>query len=53
MFSIDAHTRVYIAAEPVDFRRQIDGLAMTVQETLEQTHSVPIYLYFATGNAIN
>lgn len=34
MFSIDAHTRVYIAAEPVDFRRQIDGLAMTVQETL-------------------
>jgi len=35
MFSIDAHTRVYIAEEPVDFRKQIDGLAMTVQETLQ------------------
>lgn len=35
MFSIDAHTRVYIAAEPLDFRKQIDGLALAVQETLK------------------
>ena len=35
MFSIDSHTRVYIAAKPVDFRKQIDGLALTVQETLQ------------------
>ena len=35
MFSIDAHTRVYIAAEPIDFRKQIDGLAVTVQATLQ------------------
>lgn len=35
MFSIDAHTRVYIASEPVDFRKQIDGLALIVQDTLQ------------------
>lgn len=35
VFSLDAHTRVYIAAEPLDFRKQIDGLALAVQETLE------------------
>ena len=35
MFSVDVHTRVYIASEPVDFRRQIDGLALIVQDTLE------------------
>ena len=34
MFNIATQTRVYIAREPVDFRRQIDGLALTVQETL-------------------
>ena len=35
MLSFDAHTRVYIAAEPLDFRKQIDGLALAVQETLQ------------------
>jgi len=35
MFSIDVHTRVYIASDPVDFRKQIDGLALIVQETLQ------------------
>jgi len=35
MFNIDVHTRVYIAAEPLDFRKQINGLALAVQETLE------------------
>jgi len=35
MFNIDTRTRVYIASKPVDFRKQIDGLALIVQETLE------------------
>ena len=35
MFNIDTRTRVYIAAEPVDFRKQINGLALAVQETLQ------------------
>ncbi len=35
MFNLDAHTRVYVALEPVDFRKQIDGLALAVQETLQ------------------
>lgn len=35
MFNVDAHTRVYISGAPLDFRRQIDGLALAVQETLE------------------
>lgn len=34
MFNIDTRTRVYIAQEPVDFRKQIDGLALMVQDTL-------------------
>ena len=34
MFNIDTRTQVYIAREPVDFRKQIDGLALIVQETL-------------------
>ena len=35
MFSVDAHTRVYIASQPADFRRQIDGLSLMVQEVLQ------------------
>ena len=35
VLSLDAHTRVYVAAEPLDFRKQIDGLALAVQEVLE------------------
>ena len=35
MFSLDAHTRVYIAADPLDFRKQIDGVALAVQEILQ------------------
>jgi len=34
MLNLDVHTRVYIACEPVDFRKQIDGLSLAVQETL-------------------
>lgn len=35
MFSIDSHTRVYIASEPIDFRKQIDGIALIVQDVLQ------------------
>lgn len=31
---VEPRTRVSIAREPVDFRRQIDGLALEVQEVL-------------------
>jgi len=31
---LDTHTRVHLARDPVDFRRQIDGLALEVQEVL-------------------
>lgn len=35
MLNFDAHTRVYIAAVPMGFRIQIDGLALSVKETLQ------------------
>lgn len=35
MLNVDAHTRVYISAAPQDFRRQIDGLSLAVQEVLQ------------------
>lgn len=35
MLSVTAHTKVYIAREPVDMRRQMDGLALEVQEVLQ------------------
>jgi len=35
MFSLDAHTQVYLGVEPIDFRKQIDGVALCVQESLE------------------
>jgi transposase len=34
MLNVSAHTKVYFAREPVDMRRQIDGLAVQVQEVL-------------------
>lgn len=34
MLGMEPQTRVYIAREPVDFRRQIDGLSLEVQEVL-------------------
>jgi len=34
MLTIDPHVRVYIAKEPLDFRKQIDGLSLRVQEVL-------------------
>ena len=35
MFEL-TQTQVYLAKEPVDMRRQLDGLALWVQETLQQ-----------------
>jgi transposase len=34
MYFLSADTAVYIAREPVDMRKQIDGLALLVQEVL-------------------
>ena len=34
MLSLGQDTRVYFAREPIDMRRQIDGLALEVQEVL-------------------
>ena len=34
MLTINPHTKVYIAREPLDFRKQIDGLSLYVQEVL-------------------
>ena len=34
MIDVAQQTRVYIAREPVDFRKQIDGLSLHVQEVL-------------------
>jgi len=34
MIALDAHTRVLVAVEPVDFRRGIDGLARVCREEL-------------------
>lgn len=35
MLSVDTQTRVYVCTTVVDFRKQIDGLALLVQETLQ------------------
>jgi transposase len=35
MLSLSTHTKVYLAREPLDMRRQIDGLALEVQEVLQ------------------
>lgn len=35
MLSVGAHTKVYIARQALDFRKQIDGLSVYVQEVLE------------------
>jgi transposase len=34
MLTLDQHVRVYLAKEPQDFRKQIDGLSLQVQEVL-------------------
>jgi len=34
MLALSPHTNVYIAREPVDFRKQIDGLSVYAQDVL-------------------
>lgn len=34
MFTVGQHTKVYIAREALDFRKQIDGLSLHVQDVL-------------------
>lgn len=46
MFSLDRQTRVYIGIEPVDFRKQIDGIALLVQESLElDPYSTSLFVF--------
>ena len=35
MIAINAQTRVYFARDPLDMRKQIDGIALAVQEILQ------------------
>ncbi len=34
MLTVGQHTKVYVAREPLDFRKQIDGLSLYVQDVL-------------------
>jgi len=34
MLTLNPHTKVYIARQPLDFRKQIDGLSVYVQDIL-------------------
>ena len=44
--NLDAHTKVYVGAEPVDFRKQIDGVALCVQEVLSlDPYSPSLFLF--------
>lgn len=46
MFTLDSQCRVYLGAEPIDFRKQIDGIALQVQETLELDPYSPCLFVF-------
>lgn len=46
MFSLDAQYRVYLGVEPIDFRKQIDGIALQVQESLEFDPYSPALYFF-------
>lgn len=46
MFSLDRHSQVYLGAEPIDFRKQIDGIALQVQEVLKLDPYSPCLFVF-------
>lgn len=46
MIDLAHRTRVYLACEPVDFRRQIDGLSLHVQEVLSLDPFAPHLFVF-------
>lgn len=46
MFSLADHTNVYVGIEPIDFRKQIDGVALCVQESLELNPYSPCLFLF-------
>jgi len=51
MFSLDAHTQVYLGVEPIDFRKQIDGVALCVQESLElNPYSTHLFVFRNRSN---
>lgn len=46
VFNLDGQCRVYLGAEPIDFRKQIDGIALQVQEALEMDPYSPCVFVF-------
>ena len=46
MFNLNSQCRVYVGAEPIDFRKQIDGIALQVQEVLELDPYSPCLFVF-------
>jgi len=46
MINLDVPTTVYVGAEPIDFRKQIDGVALCVQEVLAlDPYSPSLFLF--------
>ena len=52
MMGIDLQTKVYFAREPLDMRKQIDGIALAVQEQL-QLDPFSKHLYVFSNKARN
>lgn len=51
MYFVTADTVVYVAREPVDMRKQIDGLALLVQEVLLlDPFAKPLFVFRNRGN---
>jgi transposase len=46
-------TAVYLHRDPVDFRKQIDGLAAIVELTMKQSLSSGALFVFSLNNVIN
>ena len=46
MLDLDGQTQVYVGTEPIDFRKQIDGVALQVQEALERDpYSTSLFVF--------
>ena len=46
MLGLDGQTEVYTGTEPIDFRKQIDGVALQVQEALElDAYSTSLFVF--------
>ena len=51
MLALNAHLRVWVAAEPADFRCSIDGLARRVRQKLAQDPFRAACSFSATAGA--